>query len=141
MTVAGSTPADLKAARPDVTFAGRVPDASDFVRSCAVIPLISRAGTGVQLKTIETFEMGLPSVATALSVRGIADIPGNCVVTDDPVRFAHAINAMVARVRSGEDLTCSGEGFRAAQLTRLDQQIRVGLDRLEARLADGRVAA
>ncbi|PSH70907.1 glycosyl transferase [Phyllobacterium brassicacearum] len=141
VTVAGSTPADLKAAWPDAVFAGRVSDAGDFVRSCAVIPLISRAGTGVQLKTIETFEIGLPSVATALSVRGIADIPANCVVTDDPVRFAHAINAMVARVHAGEDLTCSGEGFRAAQLTRLDQQIRMGLDRLETSLADGRAAA
>lgn len=141
VTVAGSTPADLKAAWPNVTFAGRVPDASDFVRSCAVIPLISRAGTGVQLKTIETFEMGLPSVATALSVRGIADVPANCVVADDPVRFAHAVNAMVARVHAGEDLTCSGAGFRAAQLTRLDQQIRVGFDRLATSLADGRAAA
>ncbi|ATU92688.1 glycosyltransferase [Phyllobacterium zundukense] len=141
ITVAGGTPADLKAAWPNVTFAGRVPDAADFVRSCAVIPLISRAGTGVQLKTIETFEMGLPSVATALSVRGIADVPENCVVADDPVRFAHALNAMVARVRAGEDLTRSGEVFRAAQLARLDQQILVGLGRLENQLAKGRVAA
>jgi hypothetical protein len=141
ITVAGSAPADLKAAWPNVNFAGRVPDAVDFVRSCAVIPLISRAGSGVQLKTIETFEMGLPSVATALSIRGIADLPDNCVVADDPVRFAQAINAMVARVRSGEDLTRSGEAFRAAQLARLDQQMLLGLSRLETQLTSGRVAA
>jgi hypothetical protein len=141
LAVAGSTPADLKAAWPNVVFAGRVNDAGDFVRGCAVIALISRAGTGVQLKTIETFEMGLPSVATALSVRGIADIPENCVIADDPVRFAHAINAMVARVRSGEDLTCSGEVFRAAQSARFDQQIRLGLDHLKSQLANRRVAA
>lgn len=132
ITVAGSTPADLKAAWPKVNFAGRVPDATDFVRSCAVIPLISRAGTGVQLKTIETFELGLPSVATALSVRGIADVPDNCVVADNPVGFAKAVNAMVARVRSGEDLTRSGEAFRAAQQVRFDRQICLGLDKLRA---------
>ena len=131
ITVAGSIPADLKASWPKVNFAGRVPDATDFVCSCAVIPLISRAGTGVQLKTIETFELGLPSVATALSVRGIAGVPDNCVVADDPVRFAHAVNAMIARVRAGEDLVRSGEAFRAAQLARFDQQIRLGLNQLQ----------
>ncbi|MEP7455803.1 glycosyltransferase family 4 protein [Phyllobacterium sp. SB3] len=131
ITVAGSTPADLKAAWPKVNFAGRVPDATDFVRSCAVIPLISRAGTGVQLKTIETFELGLPSVATALSVRGIADVPDNCVVADDPVAFAKAVNQMVDRVRGGEDMTRSGEAFRAAQRARFDRQIKLGLDRVQ----------
>lgn len=130
ITVAGSTPADLKAAWPKVNFAGRVPDATDFVRSCAVIPLISRAGTGVQLKTIETFELGLPSVATALSVRGIADVPDNCVVADDPVAFAKAVNQMVGKVRGGEDMTRSGEAFRAAQRARFDRQIKLGLDRI-----------
>ena len=141
VSVAGSTPADLKAAWPDVNFIGRVVDATDFVCGCAVIPLISRAGSGVQLKTIETFELGLPSVATALSVRGIADIPDNCVVADDPAGFARAVNAMVARVRAGEDLTRSGDAFRAAQLVRFDQQIRFGLDRLETQIANGRAAA
>ncbi len=137
ITVAGSIPADLKAAWPNVNFAGRVPDATEFVRSCALIPLVSRAGTGVQLKTIETFEMGLPSVATSLSLRGIASIPENCAVADDPQAFAKAIGAMVARVRAGEDLTCSGEAFRAAQLARFDSQLRLGLDALGASL--GRV--
>jgi hypothetical protein len=130
ITVAGSTPADLKGAWPKVNFAGRVPDATDFVCGCAVIPLISRAGTGVQLKTIETFELGLPSVATALSVRGIADVPDNCVVADDPVHFAKAVNAMVARVRGGEDMTRSGEAFRTAQRARFDRQVKLGLDRI-----------
>jgi hypothetical protein len=95
----------------------------------------------VQLKTIETFELGLPSVATALSVRGIADIPDNCVVADDPVSFAKAVNTMIARVRAGEDLTRAGNSFRAAQLARFDQQIRLGLDQLETQIANGRAAA
>ncbi|MET3645586.1 glycosyltransferase family 4 protein [Phyllobacterium ifriqiyense] len=132
ITVAGSIPADLKAAWPKVNFAGRVPDATDFVRSCAVIPLISRAGTGVQLKTIETFELGLPSVATALSIRGIADIPDNCVVADDPIVFAKAVSQMVRKVRSGEDMIRSGKVFRQAQQARFDRQLKLGLGRIEA---------
>ncbi|MCX8281996.1 glycosyltransferase family 4 protein [Phyllobacterium sp. 0TCS1.6C] len=131
VTVAGATPADLKAAWPKVEFAGRVPDAKQFVLGSAVIPLISRAGTGVQLKTIETFELGLPSVATSLSVRGIAGVPENCAVADDPRTFAAAVNRLVARSRSGENLDCDGTSFHAAQVERLDAQLRLGLARLE----------
>ncbi|TIP99080.1 MAG: glycosyltransferase, partial [Mesorhizobium sp.] len=83
-------------AHPGVEFVGRVPDAQAFVRSAAVIPLISTSGSGVQLKTIETFELGLPSVATSHSLRGIDHRPDNCVVTDDPVAFAGALEAAVA---------------------------------------------
>jgi hypothetical protein len=57
--IAGHAPADLKANHPGVSFVGRVADAEIFVRSAAVIPLVSKAGTGVQLKTIQTFELGL----------------------------------------------------------------------------------
>ncbi|TIP68947.1 MAG: glycosyltransferase family 1 protein, partial [Mesorhizobium sp.] len=62
--------------------------------------LISTSGSGVQLKTIETFELGLPSVATSHSLRGIDHRPDNCVVADDPVAFAGALEAAVADVRN-----------------------------------------
>ena len=58
--------------------------------SCAAPPSCrscSRAGTGVQLKTLETFELGLPAVATTRSLRGIDSLPGNCVVADEPSRI------------------------------------------------------
>ncbi|PRD41205.1 glycosyl transferase [Phyllobacterium phragmitis] len=130
IAVAGSTPADLLTAWPGVTFAGKVPDATAFVESSGVIPLVSRAGTGVQLKTIETFELGMPSVATARSVRGIASVPANCIVADEPVAFAAAINAMVARTRQGDRQRLDGRAFHVSQLQKLDTAIRRGLDRL-----------
>ncbi|MGH6761855.1 MAG: glycosyltransferase [Phyllobacterium sp.] len=127
IAIAGSTPADLKAAWPRADFVGRVADATEFVRGSAVIPLISRAGTGVQLKTIETFELGLPCVATSLSVRGISAIPANCLTADDPREFAGALNGMVKRVRAGENLVLDGRSFHASQIRHLDQAIGSGI--------------
>lgn len=124
--IAGKTPADIPPAHPRAEFVGFVPDATEFVRSARVIPLASRAGTGVQLKTIETFELGLPSVATPRSLRGIADVPTNCIVADDPRAFAAA---MVEAVRNPlPDL--DGRAFYDAQRAALDREIARGLGRL-----------
>ncbi|RWM73169.1 MAG: glycosyltransferase [Mesorhizobium sp.] len=124
--IAGGMPSDLRSAHPGVAFVGRVPDAQAFVRSAAVIPLISTSGSGVQLKTIETFELGLPSVATSHSLRGIDHRPVNCVVADDPVAFAGALEAAVADVRDVD-----GSAFHRRQVKALDAAIRRGLEKLE----------
>lgn len=124
--IAGKTPSDLSSSHPGVSFVGFVPDATEFVRSARVIPLASRAGTGVQLKTIETFELGLPSVATPRSLRGIAHLPANCVVADDPRAFAEAMVAAARRPRPDVD----GRLFHAAQRDALDREIANGLSHL-----------
>lgn len=124
--IAGSAPADVSSQHPGVEFVGRVPDAQAFVRSAAVIPLISTAGSGVQLKTIETFELGLPSVATSRSLRGIAYRPSNCVVTDDPRAFAAAL--VEAAAKSGSDV--DGSAFHARQVKALDVAVAKGLKAL-----------
>jgi hypothetical protein len=121
--IAGSMPAGVKSPHPGVSFVGRVPDAQAFVRSAAVIPLISTSGSGVQLKTIETFELGLPSVATTRSLRGIGHRPENCVVTDDPVAFASALEATVASRPADGD----GAAFHRQQLRQMDRAIDRGL--------------
>jgi hypothetical protein len=140
--VGGATPADLKQRFPRAEFVGRVPDAAGFASGARVVPLVSRAGTGVQLKTIETFELGLPSVSTSLSVRGIAALPANCTVADDPKVFAAALADKVRRARAGEVLTLDGSGFHAAQLRALDKALAHGLAALGAAPAQpSRVAA
>ncbi|EKF20560.1 glycosyltransferase family 4 protein [Nitratireductor pacificus] len=122
VAVAGDAPAGLAEAHPNVVFSGRVADAVGFVRSGKVVPLISRAGTGVQLKTIETFELGLPSVATSSAVRGIAETPENCTVVDDPRAFAEAL---VRAAAAPQDI--DGRAFHRAQLGALDKAILQGL--------------
>lgn len=124
--IAGSVPAGVKSPHPGVRFVGRVPDAQAFVRAAAVVPLISTSGSGVQLKTIETFELGLPSVATVRSLRGIEHRPENCVVTDDPVVFANALQAIAkAQPQAGD-----GAAFHRHQLQALDLAIGRGLGAL-----------
>ena len=126
--IAGHAPPDLSAKHPGVAFVGRVPNAEDFVRSAAVVPLISRAGTGVQLKTIEAFELGLPTVATALSLRGVDYRPANCVVADDPRAFAEALASAARERRPALD----GSLFHRRQIEELDRAIRRGLEALKA---------
>jgi Glycosyl transferases group 1 len=98
------------------------------VRAAAVIPLVSRAGTGVQLKSIETFELGLPAVATTRSLRGIDRIPENCVVADDAQEFAEALQRLVKG--GGADL--DGRDFYRRQRDALDSQIRLGLAKINS---------
>lgn len=125
--IAGHMPSGVSSTHPGVQFVGRVPDASAFVCGAAVIPLISTAGSGVQLKTIETFELGLPSVATSRSLRGIDHRPDNCVVTDDPADFARALEAAAADMRDVD-----GSAFHRQQVKALDTAIRHGLEKLGA---------
>jgi len=128
--LAGNIPAGFHCSSPNVEIVGRVPDAAAFVRGARVIPLISRAGTGVQLKTIETFELGLPAVATRHSLRGISHIPGNCAVEDDPERFAAAL------VRAREASDVDGTAFHRAQRKALDAVIRKSLAALDLQPQD-----
>ncbi|MGX5799692.1 glycosyltransferase [Bradyrhizobium sp. Arg314] len=123
--IAGNMPSSISSPHPGVSFVGRVPDAQAFVRGAAVIPLISTAGSGVQLKTIETFELGLPSVATSRSLRGIGYRPDNCVVTDDPIAFAAALQAAAGNIREVD-----GSVFHRRQLKALDIAIGLGLEKL-----------
>lgn len=123
IAVAGRVPAGLAEAHPRVRFVGRVPEAAAFIRQARVVPLVSRAGTGVQLKTIETFELGLPSVATSHSLRGIASIPENCRRADAPEAFAEALQDMAA----GGVPDLDGRTFHRAQRDALDRQLRRGL--------------
>ncbi|NGO54127.1 glycosyltransferase [Allomesorhizobium camelthorni] len=125
-SIAGSVPAGVTCSHPGVTFVGRVSDAQDFVRSAAVVSLISRAGTGVQLKTIEAFELGLPTVATSSSLRGVGHVPANCVVADDPATFAAALE----RAASGEVADADGAAFYRRQREELDARVRRGLEAL-----------
>ncbi|BCH34653.1 glycosyl transferase [Mesorhizobium sp. L-8-10] len=125
--IAGSIGGNVSSPHPGVSFVGRVPDATEFVRSGAVVPLISTAGSGVQLKTIETFELGLPSVATSRSLRGIDRPPANCVVADEPEAFARALEEAVSLPLRDLD----GRGFFESRREALDHQIALGLQALD----------
>jgi Glycosyl transferases group 1 len=134
--LAGHVPSDFGAMPPQVRMLGRVADAKKFVNSCAVIPLVSRSGTGVQLKTIETFEAGLPSVATHRSLRGINSIPPNCVIADEPRAFAEALVNLAAQRRAGVIGEGDGAAFHRQQLFEQDKAVFLALQSLRAKMPD-----
>lgn len=124
IAIAGQMDGMPAVSHPGVRFVGRVPDARAFVTESAVIPLISRGGTGVQLKSIETFELGMPSVATQASLRGIEALPENCSAAEDPAEFARLLIDKVARVRGGDRQRLDGALFHRAQKARLMRVMR-----------------
>jgi glycosyltransferase involved in cell wall biosynthesis len=131
--IAGRIPAEIVSSKPNVIMLGRVPDAAEFVASSRVIALTSRTGTGIQLKTIETFQLGKPAVATPSSIRGLEDLPSNCLVADNPAGFASALIKLVRDVRAERAGMADGEIFAKRQREQMAQGIRAGLAAIGAK--------
>lgn len=127
IAVAGRMPADLQAPAR-VALVGRVPAAGRFLRSCRIVALSSRAGTGVQLKTIEAMQLGLPAVATALSCRGFTELPANFTLADSAADFARALVDRVGEIRAGAPHRLDGAVFLARQQAALAAGIARGLE-------------
>lgn len=127
IAIAGNMPSSRPSEREHVKFVGRVANAEEFVASSRVLALVSRSGTGVQLKTIEAFQTGMPCIATHSSVRGIGGIPPNCRVEDEARAYADALNEMVEAVRVGTIQRIDGNGFANDQRQRLQQAMQKGL--------------
>lgn len=128
--IAGRLPTEVTGLPANISLLGRVPDAGAFLGSCRTIALASRAGTGVQLKTIEAFQLGKPAVATPLSLRGFSNIPGNVRIADDGPAFAAALVQLVADVREGRVGSSDGTAFMASQRAQMQGVIAEGLARI-----------
>ncbi|WAJ28823.1 glycosyltransferase [Antarcticirhabdus aurantiaca] len=115
VAVAGRFDGSPPPAPANVAFLGRVPDASAFVRASRVLALATKGGTGIQLKTIEALEEGMPAVATPEALRGVCEPPDNLAVRSDPAAFAEALVALVEAERRGERLRADGSRFAAGQ--------------------------
>jgi glycosyltransferase involved in cell wall biosynthesis len=125
VAVAGRLPPGMAAAPRGVRLLGRVPAADAFLRSCRIVALTSRAGTGVQLKTVEALGLGLPAVATPLSCRGFSAMPANVTQAEDPRAFANELVARLAVIRAGDRQRLDGAAF----LDRQRQALAEGLER------------
>ena len=130
LAVAGDVPAELVRAHPGVRWMGRVDDATAFLAQGTVVPLCARAGTGVQLKTIEVLQSGRAAVATTRALRGVRARPANLRVADDPREFARALAEFASRGRSGESLDVDPTSFIGAQRTGLNEALRRGVEAL-----------
>ncbi|KAB0680385.1 glycosyltransferase [Aureimonas leprariae] len=130
VAVAGSFDGRPPRVPANVSVLGRVPDAQAFVRASRVIALASKGGTGVQLKTIEAFEEGIPAVATPSALRGVATMPGNVAVADDAREFAAALIDAVAGERDGRVRRGGGPAFALAQRRSLAAAVKEAVTRL-----------
>ncbi len=102
--VAGIGADDAVAGAPSMRAVGRVPDAVEFLRSARVVVIPTRAGGGVQIKSIDAISTGARIVATPLAVRGIGELPPHVVVADAPQDFADAIARVLAEEPSGAEM-------------------------------------
>ena len=128
IAVAGTVPAGLDLSDERLVVLGRVNDAAAFLAQGHVVPLVARGGSGVQLKSIEAFQRGRASVATRSSVRGIADIPTNCAVADEPDAFAAALIEAAQRGRAGERLDVDPAPWIERQRLALRAGLQAGLE-------------
>jgi len=128
IAIAGGMSQSITSAHPGVKFVGRVDSAEEFVSNSGVLALVSRSGTGVQLKTIEAFQTGMPCCATKSSVRGISSVPANCSVSDNARQFAKSLNEMANTVKSGDSLRLDGEDFAIQQRAALHVGLQAGVN-------------
>ncbi|WP_062235590.1 WecB/TagA/CpsF family glycosyltransferase [Aureimonas sp. N4] len=110
-----------------VRFAGFVPDAGAFLRSCSVVVIPSTTGSGVQIKTIETLGLGVPTVATTVALRGIDDPPLDLRLANSATDMVNAILETLQAPRpDGRD----GAAWRLARERAFETDIRNALSGL-----------
>lgn len=115
IAIAGTLPDVVFKTDPRLTFLGRVDSAEAFLNSIRIIPLISRGGTGVQLKTVEALQSGRSCVATTSSLRGIDTLPDNCLKADTAEDFSKALVTLVERHQADQLQALDGETFLQKQ--------------------------
>ncbi|MCC5830661.1 MAG: WecB/TagA/CpsF family glycosyltransferase [Phycisphaeraceae bacterium] len=93
--VAGKGADWLRSLAPRVTYHGFVMDSAGFARTGRVCAIPGVAGGGLQIKTLDAIALGLPIVASPVSLRGIHDPPGTVVAAESERSFALAIERMI----------------------------------------------
>jgi glycosyltransferase involved in cell wall biosynthesis len=82
--VGNAPPPEMQAlANDSITVTGRVPDVRPYLAQATVFVCPLRLGAGIKNKVLEALALGLPVVATPLSVDGIEVQPGQDVLIAD----------------------------------------------------------
>lgn len=95
-------------ANTGITLTDTVPDVRPYYAraSLAVIPL--RVGSGMKLKTLEAFGMGVPVVSTSIGCEGLEVENGiHCAVADTAQTFAEQAVELLARPERARELAQS----------------------------------
>lgn len=101
VAIAGRGAEAVAGERRGVVCTGFVDDPQTFLAQGRVVVVPARAGSGVQVKTLDAIAAGRPTVATPIALRGIDSPPGTVHVADEPEEMASAIE----RLLGGPDTT------------------------------------
>jgi len=72
-----------------IDWLGFVEDIQPLFSSCALFVCPIRNGSGVRVKLLEAFAMGIPVVSTIIGAEGLARVDGEfCALADEPAAFA-----------------------------------------------------
>lgn len=86
---AGKGLGEYLAGLENVRYYGYVEDIRKFYEKCELMVVPSMSGSGIRVKILEAFSMGVPVVATGKAVRGLKVVNGvHLLYDDDPARFA-----------------------------------------------------
>ena len=99
---------------------GYVPDLLPCMEDAAVLVVPVRAGGGMRVRILEAFAFAMPVVTTTVGLEGIeANIGGDVLVEDSPVRFANAVVRLLKAPAIADQLGAQG---RVLAETRYDWQ-------------------
>ena len=99
---------------------GYVPDLLPCMEDAAVLVVPVRAGGGMRVRILEAFAFAMPVVTTTVGLEGIeANIGGDVLVEDSPVRFANAVARLLKAPAIADQLGAQG---RVLAETRYDWQ-------------------
>ncbi len=97
LTIIGKNPPEelreLNAHHPDSIFVtGFVPDLRPYLERSALSVIPVRAGSGMRVRILDMFSLGMPVITTTIGLEGIEAAPGRDVlVADTPDEFTAAV--------------------------------------------------
>jgi glycosyltransferase involved in cell wall biosynthesis len=97
LTIVGKNPPPdfLQFASSDsehITVTGYVPELKPYYENASLVVIPVRAGSGMRVRILEAFALGMPTVTTTVGLEGIEGTPGeNILVADTAIEFASAV--------------------------------------------------
>mgnify|MGYP006277830349 CR=1 FL=1 len=126
LTLVGSSPPERAKEAPNVRATGFVPDVRPYLNGAAVYVCPIRTGGGTRLKILDCMAMGVPLVATEMSVEGLdLEDRRHYLRAETPAEFTDAIREL----RQDEDL-----GARLAKASREEAVRRFSWKRIGEKL-------
>jgi len=97
---------EYAAANTGIGLTGTVEDVRPYYGQASIVVIPLRVGSGMKLKTLEAFGMGVPVVSTSIGVEGLDVETGvHCAVADTAQAFAEQAIELLARPELAVELT------------------------------------